>query len=245
MLGWRFFFQAEDGIRDGRVTGVQTCALPISPPWPLGAVWQADAVLAEELLGPAGLSFQLGDLGLQLGEPVAAVRPPAATRATAKPALGLRPVGVAADAPEQLLGAHAVDPGERLEGVVLGVGQDPWSADVAAEAAVLQRDEVLHADPGPAGDMDLGVAQLKAPLREPGSEVVPAEHLLGRGLLLLAHHQTVLARSTTDVCGDQQRVCHESARVDHARTVARLEAGQGSACSLDLRWPDHAGEDRK
>src|SRR6266487_1706187 len=24
------FFQAEDGIRDGRVTGVQTCALPIS-----------------------------------------------------------------------------------------------------------------------------------------------------------------------------------------------------------------------
>src|SRR6266487_5760585 len=27
-----FFFQAEDGIRDGRVTGVQTCALPISTP---------------------------------------------------------------------------------------------------------------------------------------------------------------------------------------------------------------------
>src|SRR6266481_4126127 len=27
-----FFFQAEDGIRDGTVTGVQTCALPISIP---------------------------------------------------------------------------------------------------------------------------------------------------------------------------------------------------------------------
>src|SRR5438034_11256433 len=27
-----FFFQAEDGIRDHCVTGVQTCALPISPP---------------------------------------------------------------------------------------------------------------------------------------------------------------------------------------------------------------------
>src|SRR4051794_41969244 len=26
------FFQAEDGIRDGRVTGVQTCALPICRP---------------------------------------------------------------------------------------------------------------------------------------------------------------------------------------------------------------------
>src|SRR5690348_18392127 len=29
-----FFFQAEDGIRDGRVTGVQTCALPICRPPP-------------------------------------------------------------------------------------------------------------------------------------------------------------------------------------------------------------------
>src|SRR5437762_2815903 len=29
---WSFFFQAEDGIRDTSVTGVQTCALPISAP---------------------------------------------------------------------------------------------------------------------------------------------------------------------------------------------------------------------
>ena len=28
-LGFFFFFQAEDGIRDHCVTGVQTCALPI------------------------------------------------------------------------------------------------------------------------------------------------------------------------------------------------------------------------
>src|SRR5437660_6255265 len=28
-----FFFQAEDGIRDGHVTGVQTCALPIFMPF--------------------------------------------------------------------------------------------------------------------------------------------------------------------------------------------------------------------
>src|SRR5438132_12676720 len=35
---YRFFFQAEDGIRDHCVTGVQTCALPIStrpPPFVL------------------------------------------------------------------------------------------------------------------------------------------------------------------------------------------------------------------
>src|SRR3989442_1561880 len=30
VLSWFFFFQAEDGIRDADVTGVQTCALPIS-----------------------------------------------------------------------------------------------------------------------------------------------------------------------------------------------------------------------
>src|SRR2546430_7977048 len=36
MYTWRFFFfQAEDGIRDLTVTGVQTCALPI---WILGVV---------------------------------------------------------------------------------------------------------------------------------------------------------------------------------------------------------------
>src|SRR5688500_19357139 len=31
-LPFFFFFQAEDGIRDYKVTGVQTCALPISRP---------------------------------------------------------------------------------------------------------------------------------------------------------------------------------------------------------------------
>src|SRR5205809_7490378 len=31
LLFFFFFFQAEDGIRDVAVTGVQTCALPISP----------------------------------------------------------------------------------------------------------------------------------------------------------------------------------------------------------------------
>src|SRR5262249_58753800 len=31
-VGFSFFFQAEDGIRDWSVTGVQTCALPILRP---------------------------------------------------------------------------------------------------------------------------------------------------------------------------------------------------------------------
>src|SRR5256885_3958482 len=42
LLVFIFFFQAEDGIRDYKVTGVQTCALPISarPPKPPSA-WAA------------------------------------------------------------------------------------------------------------------------------------------------------------------------------------------------------------
>ena len=35
---WFFFFQAEDGIRDYDVTGVQTCALPI---WLLAGMHKA------------------------------------------------------------------------------------------------------------------------------------------------------------------------------------------------------------
>src|SRR6266487_5461776 len=46
-----FFFQAEDGIRDGRVTGVQTCALPISAM--AGAIFDGYLCSAEYLLyGP-------------------------------------------------------------------------------------------------------------------------------------------------------------------------------------------------
>src|SRR3712207_7779661 len=53
------FFQAEDGIRDIGVTGVQTCALPISPwrhrPGPLarhgGVRGQSDALGSERAVG--------------------------------------------------------------------------------------------------------------------------------------------------------------------------------------------------
>src|SRR5256886_1484117 len=40
-LGWVFFFQAEVGIRDLTVTGVQTCALPI---WRAGALPESAGV---------------------------------------------------------------------------------------------------------------------------------------------------------------------------------------------------------
>src|SRR3989449_11783902 len=46
--GWIFFFQAEDGIRDVAVTGVQTCALPISS-LSIEAVGRAGGAVVEEV----------------------------------------------------------------------------------------------------------------------------------------------------------------------------------------------------
>src|SRR5699024_12170442 len=41
-----FFFQAEDGIRDRNVTGVQTCALPIScSRCPRGTPWSSSCAM--------------------------------------------------------------------------------------------------------------------------------------------------------------------------------------------------------
>src|SRR5690348_18447239 len=61
-----FFFQAEDGIRYGRVTGVQTCALPISlHARLLVAVLDLgrDGVGSREVVegGPAGLQRDLAE----------------------------------------------------------------------------------------------------------------------------------------------------------------------------------------
>src|SRR2546430_9567408 len=47
LIWYFFFFQAEDGIRDLTVTGVQTCALPIFPRAPLGP---RDRFLAHDVL---------------------------------------------------------------------------------------------------------------------------------------------------------------------------------------------------
>src|SRR2546425_752647 len=47
-----FFFQAEDGIRDKLVTGVQTCALPIFPPEQVDLQRVPDCATGHELSEP-------------------------------------------------------------------------------------------------------------------------------------------------------------------------------------------------
>src|SRR5207244_10312940 len=59
------FFQAEDGIRDDLVTGVQTCALPICP---VAAV--IDDHLSPQLIGEDVLaSERLADMMFRLTKP--------------------------------------------------------------------------------------------------------------------------------------------------------------------------------
>src|SRR5205823_9987378 len=52
-----FFFQAEDGIRDKLVTGVQTCALPISEP---AMSWRHNATSCRASSVKTSPMYQLG-----------------------------------------------------------------------------------------------------------------------------------------------------------------------------------------
>src|SRR5690606_40551766 len=54
-----FFFQAEDGIRDFHVTGVQTCALPI---WPMATAAVRARTRIRRLLTGVGDASGLGTL---------------------------------------------------------------------------------------------------------------------------------------------------------------------------------------
>src|SRR5207253_7997480 len=71
-----FFFQAEDGIRDGHVTGVQTCALPIlelrlrallAPPGPRAISRQQQHHGAERCEGGGIVQELVDDTGLWRG----------------------------------------------------------------------------------------------------------------------------------------------------------------------------------
>src|SRR5437867_7183724 len=59
-----FFFQAEDGIRDRTVTGVQTCALPIflrwAFVWPINRFAEADSLLAPPIVRRSVRDAQIG-----------------------------------------------------------------------------------------------------------------------------------------------------------------------------------------
>src|SRR5256885_8534791 len=62
-----FFFQAEDGIRDYKVTGVQTCALPIfrrpRPPRPARATLPTEPALAGRPCAPTAALTRLASHG--------------------------------------------------------------------------------------------------------------------------------------------------------------------------------------
>src|SRR5260221_8528800 len=70
VLFFFFFFQAEDGIRDHCVTGVQTCALPISPvpppahgPSPIGVGRSGDGPIGDGPCAGGGTGAGLNEVG--------------------------------------------------------------------------------------------------------------------------------------------------------------------------------------
>src|SRR2546430_17236602 len=115
-LFYFFFFQAEDGIRDLTVTGVQTCALPISrrvredaDPYPPGR--RARQVPAGAPRKPGGREWLLGAVRAGTG----ATGHAGGTGAATDP----RPAGGELRAPP--IGAHArLVPGARRRGGLAG-----------------------------------------------------------------------------------------------------------------------------
>src|SRR5699024_12073232 len=65
-----FFFQAEDGIRDRNVTGVQTCALPIWPARSGGSLCAGSGPLAARGPGVVDALPAYGGCGAQPTHPV-------------------------------------------------------------------------------------------------------------------------------------------------------------------------------
>src|SRR5256885_7498649 len=81
LMVYLFFFQAEDGIRDYKVTGVQTCALPIYlltaagvpvfGPSAAAAQIESSKIFAKQLMDQAGIPCALAHT---FDDPVVAVR---------------------------------------------------------------------------------------------------------------------------------------------------------------------------
>src|SRR2546430_4116714 len=65
-----FFFQAEDGIRDLTVTGVQTCALPICSAPVVSELWETTG----RPLPVAGSTPQVRSCSIPTGKPVLRAR---------------------------------------------------------------------------------------------------------------------------------------------------------------------------
>src|SRR2546426_821134 len=143
-----FFFQAEDGIRDYKVTGVQTCALPICA----GAVNDFDPQTVPKLSGSLGVRGQGAaqarqnvprqpDSGLAVGAG-AFVHP--ATVVEGKKCLDLADdLAAGAIRIEHLVekakegAAHRIDPITAV-GALVGLGQEPWGQQRTQEQIQVQ-----------------------------------------------------------------------------------------------------------
>src|SRR6266581_7982440 len=158
-----FFFQAEDGIRDGRVTGVQTCALPIfaacraapveSCPSPRVAGISAERAAPVARPSPFDSVFQAAgtefDVSPALLKAIGWVETRWQMVEGREESAGRPPVfGVMA------LGGTALERGAALAGVSVEAGRRDAAANIRAAAALLR---AYAAEAG--GDWDAAAAR--------------------------------------------------------------------------------------
>src|SRR5256885_5563057 len=210
---WFFFFQAEDGIRDVAVTGVQTCALPIS-------LRQGDDGLrlrglrdARLLAGPAPHDplRRAARLAADLGAPLAQLGVPLVLAA----AVGLRrPPGPADPRGDvrrarRLLALHApVDARGRPPGLhPVGAGQGPGRGHRDRQARPPQRAAPDRHDPRAlAARPHRRQRHCRVDLRDPGHG---AAHGAGRVRARLSgDHGEPRHRRHAHARGEPRRRCH-------------------------------------
>src|SRR5688572_6104312 len=215
-----FFFQAEDGIRDLTVTGVQTCALPIFA-WigPGAAPSVVGALPGASWFGRALLVRALGSMEDPGLVPVlaAAARDPAwAVRESAAEGLGLAAGAVPAD----ILPALLRDPSWRVRGAAVdalrqrALRGDAPREDAARDVAPLTADE----DPDVARAALLALADLRVPAHRP---------------LLLAALKDIQRAAAS------QGTSAEDAEEESLRTARRILRGAAAGAAEDPAVLDH------
>src|SRR5690625_1821363 len=179
-----FFFQAEDGIRDGHVTGVQTCALPISSATsaPSQVESSASAAVAPAQQPPASATqdAEPSPTTAPEQEPAAPARQTSGATTAQQKDTTPAPADVRADVPPEAPVATAVAPTAAYTRAVTGGG--PRDAGGEGEATRLR---------GPAARV---VTNMETSLEVPTAtsvRTIPAKLLVDNRIVLNNH----LARS--------------------------------------------------
>src|SRR5437879_10509950 len=145
-----FFFQAEDGIRDTSVTGVQTCALPILVPGDVRGIARfldEEARAPDEQVRPEHVLDRVQDRGVahEIGQPrEEQVRLVAQLAAEPPTVIGLDGLEPPAHCQRLAGGHHANREIEAVPAVLLDRGRSELGHGVRGLASMVPEDALAH-----------------------------------------------------------------------------------------------------